>query len=116
MFVEHKEAIEITPAPAKVLKLSEAMRIGAKIRPQAKGRLFDAGASCALGAAYEGAFGAPPAEVWGKDYNDAGNALTDCWMRLMDRYPGQTAGIFTKNDFLGMSREEIADWLEAQGY
>src|ERR1700741_3225132 len=42
------------------LKLSEAMRIGARLRPQCSGYLFNNGASCALGAAYEAVYGYPP--------------------------------------------------------
>ena len=41
------------------LKLSEAMRIGAKIRPQCLHVLYDGVSSCALGAIYEGALGKP---------------------------------------------------------
>jgi hypothetical protein len=32
MFVEHKEAGEVTEAPAKITKLSEAIKIGARFQ------------------------------------------------------------------------------------
>lgn len=41
----------------KPLRLSEAIRIGARIRPQCTSDLFHNGKSCVLGAAYEGATG-----------------------------------------------------------
>ena len=104
MFVEHKEAVELTPA--KVLKLSEAIRIGAKIRPQGVGpNCWARGQSCALMAAYEGFFGVPAQRLGERLYMWASDIVglaiqKEIWMR---------------ND-QGQTREQIADWLEGQGY
>ncbi len=113
MFVEHKEAGEVSEAPAKVLKLSDAIRVGAALRPQCTGDLFRSGRSCALGAAYEGATG----EVCGHyDYG-----LVTKRFPILKGKGGDGSlnklgtAIFDRNDS-GMSRESIADWLEAQGY
>lgn len=109
MFVEHKESGEVPQAPAKVLKLSEAIRKGARIRPQCKGNFFLGGSSCAMGAAYEAA--TDRTEV------DAGTMfrvlpfLMDGPTRLSDL----ATEIGKRNDS-GDTREQIADWLEAQGY
>lgn len=95
----------------KVLKLSEAIRIGAKIRPQCFHSLFKNGGSCVLGAAYEGATGKADAvkhcqvsaifpELRALKHNDLGQVGWD---------------MFKRNDD-GESRESIADWLESKGY
>lgn len=113
MFVEHKEAVEITEAPAK---MSEAIREGAKLRPKCTGGFFmlvrtlrhpirgELG-SCALGAAGEYAFG-----------HTKGGAD---WFIEVPRFFGVPSHItsmaWQMND-QGESREEVADWLEAQGY
>lgn len=108
MFVEHKEAVEITEAPAKVLKLSEAMRIGAKIRPQTKHFWHKDGKSCALGAAYEAMAGRPSSS--GTDFRD--HKKMNEWFPCM---PSMQTKIHERNDDLGWTREQIADWLESQG-
>lgn len=84
------------------LRLSEAIRRGAKIRPQCKHYYEYKGASCALGAAAEA--------VWG----DRGAGWPE---RFIDEF-GITLELFhligAKNDS-GMTREQVADWLESQG-
>ena len=108
MFVEHKEAVEITPA--KVLKLSEAIRIGAKIRPKCTGTFFREGRSCALGAAMEALGIASTDQQW-MVYETVAPRLG---------IPIHLAhAIGARNDGWNgraHTREQIADWLEGQGY
>lgn len=104
---------ELAVPNVKPTKLSEAIRIGAKIRPQIgpEGLCgpFSRGGSCALGAAYEGL---------GYEYSpDAGTSMV---ISILDKH-GMPASkfaseIITRNDFSHYSREQIADWLEAQGF
>ena len=107
MFVEHKEAIEITPA--KVLKLSEAIRIGAKLRPPVRDRsdYFDDCGSCALGAAYQAMTGTVRSvdeheEIY--TYFEAIGITYETMQKVCDLF------------YAGRTREQIADWLEGQGY
>ena len=111
MFVEHKEAGEVKEAPAKVLKLSEAMRIGATLRPKGRIDLFYDGKSCALGAAFEGATGRTC------NCNNY-DAVRDVFPVLKKNYGrgNLMKEIYDRNDNLGYTREQIADWLESQGY
>ncbi len=89
---------------ARKLKLSEAIRIGAAIRPQAFGDFYFEGKSCVMGAAYEAIGNALGPNLWcyptlteyfGLDINFLG--------KLADR----------NNE--GESRESIADSLEKEG-
>jgi hypothetical protein len=122
MFLEHKEATEITEAPAKTLKLSEAIRIGARIRPKCTSALFDEGRSCALGAAYEAVYGYPGDGHYGFPAMDGrlglrfGEALSRAFPALYDSQRYLLHEVFAHNDFHEWTREQIADWLEAQGY
>lgn len=112
MFVEHKEIGEVQEAPAKVLKLSEAMRIGAKMRKQGFGGVLhqrQMNTSCALLAAYEAVNGYP------KENEDFVSCdLSDWAAPLCPR--GIRAEIVELNDLRGWSRDRIADWVEALGY
>jgi hypothetical protein len=107
MFVEHKEQGEVQEAPAKVLKLSEAVRqFGYVDGLQARG--------CVLACAYRG--------VVGRDLAD------DCGpSRGRNRaFIGKAAETFNvpyavadKTETLCMdmvSPNRIASWLEGQGY
>ena len=86
------------------IKLSEAIRIGMLRRPQCSRAFFANGRSCAIGAAYEGLFGTPEGFSARRLYS------------AFPRIPGRIwAQIITQNDGLDKSREQIADWLEAQG-
>ena len=111
MFVEHKEAGEVTEAPAKTLKLSEAIRIGARMAGPYMGDYFDeAGNACALGAAVLATVGKKHFESWGgrEAYN---------FFRKEFGVDGFVLGsVASKNDSGRYSREQIADWLESQGY
>lgn len=96
--------------PAKVFKLSEAIRVGAKLRPQCFGFLFRDGASCALGAAYE-ALGGIPID---------GDASDPAYCKIYDQLEGRFGSdicyeAHDRND-RGASREAVADWLESEGY
>lgn len=119
MFVEHKEIGEAQEAPAKVLKLSEAIRIGARIRPQCFGKFFRDGESCALGAAYEAGIGRA-LEYGG--FPECFSDLERKFPMIHELVPSVRGGvdrlymeIAARND-QKESRESIADWLEAQGY
>lgn len=93
--------------PTKTLKLSEAIRIGARMRPQCAGDFFLNGGSCALGAALE-AFGIDPKDAKGFHY---GNACD-----ILGITEGLAEHIAIRNDLRHWSRESIADWLESIGY
>lgn len=105
MFVEEKAKGEVPDFKLGTLRLSTAIRVGAKIRPQCRGHFFADGGSCAIGAALEAVFGVndffderikSPESVW---------PGVRSWVR-----------IYIMNDDKNMSREQIADWLEGQGY
>lgn len=96
--------------PAKITKLSEAIRIGSKIRPQCYGYLFKDGASCALGAAWEG-LGNDPVE--GGPKNPAYNAVYNA---LYARFGSDVCYTVESRNDAGASREAVAHYLESQGY
>lgn len=95
----------------KITKLSQAIRIGASLRPQCIGFLFRHGESCALGAAWEGI---------GEKYVEFGSVCNEAYAHIYDALQDRFGNIvtdeaMTMNDN-GMSREHIADRLEALGY
>jgi hypothetical protein len=111
---------------AESMKLSEAIREGAKLRPQGFGAFFttdedDKTCSCAVGAAIEALTGkthvhdeevaATIREGW-ELFKSAriapGGAYHDWLPRLLD--------ISKRNDIRHHTREQIADWLSEQGY
>lgn len=100
----------------RIMTLSGAIKIGARLKPQARGRMFDrsAGATCALGAAAD-ALGA-----WDDDLALPPSAVLK---RLRELFPllGATTGsggetveqaIAALNDRAGWSRERIAARVE----
>lgn len=91
-------------APARITKLSEAIRIGARIRPQVRSRFFIDGKSCALGAAYEGMTGFQPSEEMMYEHVLPVLGITQCLAE----------SVAHKND-KGWTREAIADYLEKAG-
>jgi hypothetical protein len=103
MYLENESLISNPTTEEKTkLKPSQAIRIGASLRPQCVGYLFADGGSCALGAMYEGFTGKTcylPREMR-KYFPEFSN-----WHEL----------IINKNDIQKWTREQIADWLEAQG-
>ena len=93
------------------LRLSEAIRIGARIRPQCEGSFFEDGRSCAMGAAMEGS-GLPYREM--REASQAAVAMFPELFLSGTSYTPLGRSIFMRND-TGMSREEIADWLQSKG-
>lgn len=104
-----------------VIKLSEAIREGAKLRPQGRNAWFAEAKggqiySCALGAAYEALFGLPPKNENGLRL--VGDKLESIYPELED---STSAGIWLcneisrRNDCMRQTREQIADWLQEQG-
>lgn len=87
------------------LKLSAAIRIGAKIRPQAFGMYCSEGRTCALGAALE-AINRDP-----KPLNGSGLIAATEPLGISLELASQVS---RRNDS-GWTREAIADWLEAKG-
>lgn len=88
------------------LRLSEAIRVGAKIRPQCTGTSFDGVGSCVIGAAYEA--------ITGKTTPNYGKA----WIELSIRGVWPDGLLPYELHFLndrGKTREQIADILEARG-
>jgi hypothetical protein len=115
MFVEHEKRDpgisrehSLTP-----MKLSEAIREGAKLRPQGFGELCEQGRTCALGAAIEGVWGY--GSVWAYETKDGKNCI-DLATHFRNPHESLYWDITTKNDHEKWSRERIADWLESQGY
>ena len=90
-------------APAlETIKLSEAIREGAKLRPQCYGAFFRNGRSCALGAAYE--------------YLTGDNDPCKCELTLISRYGTDIRNrVIYMNDGGLLTRERIADMLEEEG-
>lgn len=105
MFVEEKAVGEEQPVKLGTLKLSEAIRAGAKLRQQCRDNYYSRGRSCALGAAWEGA-GQP------KQYISGIAVVRHFGLPDDNRV---LSGIIVRND-AGHTREEIADWVEAQGF
>jgi uncharacterized NAD(P)/FAD-binding protein YdhS len=91
------------------LKLSEAIRIGAKLRPQAKKLYCHNGGTCAIGAAAHGMYPhlADVRQIEVAAWKVANKLAVDYGRKLTDE-------IYYRNDN-GQTREQIADWLEAQG-
>jgi hypothetical protein len=105
-----QSVIEHFEQQKQITKLSEAIRAGAKLRPQCSGSYQFDGKSCAYGAAAE-VLGVDPLElhkgrIRGFNYNKAEE------MAFIKTYG---IAITTANDS-GMTREAIADKLEAIGY
>ena len=113
------------------MKLSEAIKNGAKIRPQCYGGLFQIDGSeiksCALGAALEGAGLYTPSE----EELLASTTLFNAWPELgggdclcpSKRHPSDDTEEFHLeiliehlNDTHRWTREQIAEWLEGKGY
>ncbi len=97
------------------MRFSEAIRIGARLRPQAMFHWFNKGRSCALGAAMEALTGRTVL----LDVNPVKNAYPWAWMFATticpvchQRLSNVAVTITHLNDHHGWSREVIADWLE----
>lgn len=98
----------------KYHRLAEAIRRGAKLRPkQCFGAFYDLenGASCALGAAMDGA-AIQHSDAFKQIY---GSGVLNCkFQELRDVVQGESLGwlIQAHNDRDAWTREQIADWLE----
>jgi len=101
MFVDEKPQGEVTEAPARIERLSQAIRVGARIRQQCFGSYYIYGGSCAIGAAAEAL--------------NIGSGFWETFNRLFGLDERTWEKIIRLNDEFKMSREEIADWLEACG-
>ncbi len=109
----------------KVKKLSQAIRLGATFRPQAFRYLWckrgDVIGTCALGAAYEAAFGEIPSDL--DSFKPAYARLEERFPELKEYFDGFGSGnaksleanITCANDRDLKSREQIADELERIG-
>jgi hypothetical protein len=99
------------------IRLSEAIRIGARIRPQCVWLWFDNGKSCAQGAAYEAVFGYPGDMALRGTSTDPSRPGTWIANALRDKFPeyGPIAGEIQSRNDRGESRESIADWLQSMG-
>lgn len=94
----------------KIKKLSQAIRLGATFRPQCWGSYFalkdgKITESCAIGAAGEALFGESAAQP----------LLGGAVMERLGLSQNIIRQVVCLND-TGDTREQIADWLEAQGY
>lgn len=111
MFLDEKTQGEATPIKTGTLKLSEAMRIGARMHPQCVGGDYyeKNGCTCAFGAAAYGAgFSRERDMVIGPFLDE--HFGRDITFRATD------AGVHVHwENAAGVSREEIADRLEAIG-
>jgi hypothetical protein len=105
------------------MKLSAAIRLGATLRPQAHGKFFrmtnDGLCSCALGAAAE-ALGKQPSDTAHPYVRDVLNHTYSWFSHTLvmfeDRLITIGEAIMIMNDQLFLSREAIADQVEAWGY
>lgn len=104
------------------MKLSEAIRAGAKMRPQTRGTIFSRGKSCAIGAALEGSgLSAYRADV-DNDYYLLSLARTSWpWATRVVAAPikgmrdsGVLNVVWRLNDNRMWSREAIAEWVEVE--
>lgn len=122
------------PRKCSTLGLAAAMERGAKKRGQARGYLFEQigldgekptlGGSCALGAAYEGAFGTPPIRFHRNGFYMVDGGVSKMHRALWKRFPAlcrPVSGpynerhlegvVMSLNDDKGWSRAKIARWL-----
>jgi hypothetical protein len=102
------------------MKLSEAIRVGATLQPQAFEDYYDGYGTCALGAAFEATFGMvdllPRADI--------ANLLYQRYPELVAQVPDPTAGLLISiegvitdlNDHKRWIHEAFADWVEEIGY
>lgn len=102
------------------MKISEAMRIGTKKRPQTHFGFFGLEdgqlCSCAIGAAIEGATGKAEFENFNPYFNGINIMYEQMHNPILDgRYSIYSVVTFL-NDIEKWSRQGIADCLESQGY
>ena len=108
MFLDEKEQGEVQQAPAKVLKLSEAIRKGCPLVEENK--LYS---GCALAAGY--------VAKTGKNLEDnpaigGGNSM---YLNPVHDAFGVPVKVLERASLMhsrGATREAVSDWLEAKGY
>ena len=97
------------------MQLSDAIREGAKLKPQSPWEQKHVGSSCALGAA---------ADIVGCTIKDGGDdKLLEFFPELVDQVPavdeipeGTLRNLICRLNNGGRTREKIADIIEAMGY
>lgn len=97
------------------MKLSEAIRLGAMLRPQGFGAYIRDGRSCALGAAREAigvVLGWP--EEWHLLLSKRQNCPVCCVADVAVAVPRLFETIILLNDDHHWTREQIADFIESQ--
>lgn len=108
------------------LKLSEAIRLGAMLKPQSRTNMIDRdGGTCALGSALDAIGELPSYETWSGMPSTAAcevlvNALWRAWPMLRSTVTHPLDGmewsvgaiVPSLNDDYRWTREAIADWVE----
>lgn len=111
MFVEHKEALEVTEAPAKTLKLSEAIRKGLPlVTEDRKNWRF-----CALGAAFAGVRGHEMTNDEAFEFVLQKESPPDLIADALG-FSRDVCRAVNDMHYNGCPATYIADWLEAHGY
>lgn len=110
----------MNPTTSK-MKLSESIRLGALIRPQAFGHTFVEGKSCALAAALEASgvkpedlvatFAVSPWHLWDISSNKSVGQVS-CPLCGEAFQVGVVSMVVHLNDDHKWTREKIADWVE----
>lgn len=107
------------------MRFAEAMRLGAALRPQAFGELFDSVGSCAMGAVMEAVGAMTPSRLLSMD---PFKASMDGHASLQQKYPWIYKTIVKHpitgidfplnhtvvdlNNYYRWNREQIADWVD----
>jgi hypothetical protein len=109
MFVEYKDAVEVPEAPAKTLKLSEAIRIGARCTVENPNVYLESSCGCAIGLGASG-LGANSRVFWGwrKLYLFVQEKTGIPWEILEE--------VNTRHSNAREPATQITDWLESLGY
>ena len=114
MFVEEKPQGEVTEAPAKVLKLSQAIRLGSKVVPD-----HESYCGCAMGAAYTYITGKNLQIEQSRPENialagrEAGWALVAKLFNVPERIAEEVSTAHLMGEW---NREQCAEFLESRGY
>lgn len=95
------------------MKLSEAIRLGAMLKPQAFGLCYSDGRTCAMGAAWD-AIGKlhVTASDPSIDFGDSYWAVAGVSCPVCGRASGSGMAVAHLNDDHRWTREQIADWVE----
>lgn len=107
--LDHSEVLKFEQQQ-QITKVSQAIRIGAKIRPQCRGTFFRDGGSCAMGAMAE-AMGVP----YGSELPLMAVAYA-LWVPATIAFAQKVRMTLPVANDTGWTREQIADKLEELGY